>query len=220
MTGTRALVALAVGTVTGAALLGSARAQGLVATASASAGAVGDHEVLVESLQSRLDVLAGRVGRLEDRVGLLRETALGGRIAETRAVIVHKNELGSAFELERARYVLDGGILLEKADANGNLAGAEALVLFDGRIEPGEHLLEVELVCRGGSFGVFSYIQSYRFRVTSRYVMRVREGRTNRLEVVAYQRPDITLEAPERLSVRYDYEVLGGASTGADASRP
>lgn len=166
---------------------------------------IGDHQVLIESIQSRLDLLAGRLEVVRDQVGLLRETALGQDVAETRAVISHLNELGSSFVLERARYTLDGGILLDRVDENGSLSDLENLVLFDGRIEAGDHVLEVEVVCRGGGFGLFSYVESYRFRVTSRYVLKVREGRTNALEIVVFQRPDITLEPAKRLSIRYDF---------------
>ncbi|MEO1232997.1 MAG: hypothetical protein AAFZ18_29305 [Myxococcota bacterium] len=166
---------------------------------------IGDHQVLIESIQGRLDLLAGRLEVVRDQVGLLRETALGADVTETRAVISHLNELGSSFVLERAKYTLDGGILLDRVDENGSLSDVENLVLFDGRIEAGEHVLEVEVVCRGGGFGVFSYVENYRFRVTSRYVLKVREGRTNALEIVVFQRPDITVEPAKRLSVRYDF---------------
>lgn len=193
----------------------SARGQGLVPTSSTSAGAVGDHRVLIESLQGRLDVLASRLGVVEDQVGLLRETALGGEVAETRAILVHKNELGGSFVIERAKYVLDGAVLIDKVDANGSLASVKEMVLFDGQIGAGDHLLEVEILCRGGSFGLFSYVESYRFRVTSRYLLRVREGRTNRLDVIAYQRPDITLDTAKRLTIRYDRRVTGASGDEA-----
>lgn len=196
----------------------SANAQGLVTGSSSTSVDVGDHQVLIESLQSRLDVLAGRLEVVDDQVALLRETALGGDIAETRAVITHKNDLGRSFVLEQARYLLDGGVLLEKTDEGGNLSSLESLVLFDGRIGAGEHVLEVEVVCRGGGFGVFSYVESYRFRVTSKYVFKVREGRLNRLDVVVFQRPDITLEAPKRLTVRYDYAVTNPLRDAGETS--
>lgn len=191
-------------------------------TSTASSAAATDHRVLIESLQGRLDTILGRLDRVADKVSVLRETALGGDVAQTRAFIVHKNELGSAFVLERARYLLDGGVLLDRTDSNGNLSSIDELVLYDGRIGPGDHLIDVELVCRGGGFGLFSYVESYRFRVTSKYVFQVREGRTNRLEVTAFQKPDITLEAAQRLTVRYDAEVLTapkGVRSGGE-SRP
>ncbi len=187
----------------------SAAAQGLV-TSTTSAQPL-DHETVIARLDARLDEVSSRLERVADQVGVLRDTALGAGVEATRAVLVHKNQLGRAFALERIRYVLDGGVLLEKVDEGGNLSGLEDLVLFDGRIEPGEHVLEVEGVCRGGGFGVFSYVEAYRFRLTSRYILNVREGRSTRLEIVLYQRPDLTLEAAKRLDLRYDVQTVGGA---------
>lgn len=181
------------------------------ATSTPSAGRVariGDHEVLIESFQQRLDGLSSRLAVVADKVDLLQETALGSDISETRAVIVHKNDLGNQFTLEQARYVLDGGILMDRVDPSGGLADIDELVLFDGKIRSGDHLLEVEVVCRGGGFGVFSYVEAYRFRLKSRYVLTIREGRVNRLEVVVSQSPDITVEPAKRLRLDYDFEIV------------
>ena len=177
---------------------------------------VGDHRVLIENLQGELDRFAGRIAVVSDKVALLRETALGGDIGETRAIIVHKNELGDGFVLERVRYLLDGGVLLDELDENGSFASVAERILFDGRLDAGDHKLEVEVVCRGGGFGLFSYVEAYRFRVKSKYVFRVREGRVNRLELVVFQRPDITLQAPERLTVKYNYQVLEQGSEAGE----
>lgn len=185
--------------------------------AESEAELIGDHGVLIDSLQSRLDVLAGRLATARNQVALLRDIALGGTVSETRSVILYLNELGDAFQIERASFVLDGAALLDKEDANGSLSDLESLILYDGKMNPGQHVLEVELVCKAGGFGVFSYVDAYRFKVTSRYVLETREGRTNRLAVVAHQNPDITLEAPKRLGIRYDFEVLEGAPVGEEA---
>ena len=186
-----------------------ASAQALVTTSSLTAAlpSGGDHQVRIEALQSQLDSLTGRLDVVADQVALLSETALGGTITETGARIVHKNALRSSFVLERARYILDGGILLDRTDDNGSLADADEIVLFDGGIEPGDHVLEVEIVCRGGGFGLFSYVESYRFRVSSRYTLRVREGRIHNLNVEVYQIRNITVAPAKRLSVRYDLQV-------------
>lgn len=192
----------------------------LTSTDASVVGGMGDHRMLIEDLQSRLDGLAGRLELASDQVDLLRETALGGDIAETRATITHQNMLGGSFDLEQARYLFDGGVLLQKVDSNGSLAGIKSLVLFDGGITPGEHVIEVEMICRGGGFGLFSYVESYRFRVSSRYVFKVREGRHNSLDIVLFQKPDITLEAAKRLSVRYEYEIREQAEPDNNKQTP
>lgn len=201
------------------ALSGSALAQTQTASA-ARPMAFGDHEVLIESIQARLDRLAQRLELAEDQVDLLQETALGSDISETRAILVHRNDLGSQFTLESVRYVLDGGVLVDRVDPGGALGDIEELVLFDGKIRSGEHLLEVEVVCRGGGFGVFSYVEAYRFKLRSRYTLKVREGRINRLEVSVSQSPDITVEPSQRLRLDYDFEIVKRARDGGATDGP
>lgn len=212
------LVALVLGAPLGS---GSALAQAAATATATGAWApapVADHELLIADLRARLAGLSTRVGLVTDQVDLLQETALGADVSETRAIIVHRNEL-EGFTLERARYLLDGGLLMDKADTNGALASIEELVLFDGKIPAGEHVLEVEVVCRGGGFGVFSYVEAYRFRLRSRYVLQVREGRINRLDVALYRKPDITLEPAERLGVDYRFEVVESAPAAGEGDR-
>ncbi|MBX2811475.1 MAG: hypothetical protein KTR25_06690 [Myxococcales bacterium] len=172
-----------------------------------------DHPVVVERLHHALDSLATRIDLVSDKVSLLRDTALGGGIGKTRVTIRHKNELGNDFLLEKIRYLLDGGPLFQEFDQQGRFSSVRSRVVFDGQLDPGAHELKVEVNCRSGGFGVFSYMKAYRYKVSSKYVFRVREGRTNRLDIVVFQKSDITLSANERLSVRYDF-------TSAESSQP
>ncbi len=169
-----------------------------------------DHQQLLDDLHLRLDKLAFRTDPITDRVALLRDTALGATIARTKAKIVHKNELGGDFYLERAVYTLDGAAIFNKQDASGSLNDLAEIELFNGRISPGTHQLEVTYICRAGTMGVFSYASAYRFKIASKYAFKVRDGRLTQLEIVAFKKPDITLDITRRLSIRYDYQMLSG----------
>lgn len=169
---------------------------------------LGSYDELIENLHGRLDRITEKIALADDKVSLLREVALGAKFGETRVMISHRNELGDGYFLEEARYLLDGGVLLQEADVNGSLSSVESRVLFDGKLAPGSHEIEVDIICRSGGFGLFSYLKAYRFRVSSKYVLRVREGRINRLDIIAYDKNDITVQAGERLSVRYNFETF------------
>ena len=168
----------------------------------------GNHEETVEQLQGQLDKIAVRLDYVRDTVSLLQDTALGGEIGETRVVISHKNELGDGYLLESAQYLLNEGILLQESDKNGRLSSVQSRVLFEGQMDPGTYHITVDIACRSGGFGVFSYVTAYRYNVASKYTLRVHEGRVNKLDIVVYQNSDITLQAGERLSVRLRFRFL------------
>lgn len=173
-------------------------------TSSVSTG--GDQRERLLLLQSRLDAFETDMQRAEARVAGLRTSAVEGRVARTTVLIVHKNEVEGSFDLVKARYLLDGAVLLDRDNRDGKLADATVLQLFDGGLDPGEHTIEFELNFRGKAVGPFTYLEGYEFRVRSRVPKKfnVVEGQSNRIDVVATQKDDVTIEPQARLTVRID----------------
>lgn len=166
-----------------------------------------DHQATLEALSSRADELEKRLDAAHQRVLLLRETVVTGKVAPTQALIVHRNQMGSSFRLEEVLYTLDDREILAKTDQEGFLDAQRELEILNGGLPAGEHEIKVSMTFGGSGFGLFTYLKGYRFKVESRYRFVVAEGRLTRLSVVAYEKPDITLEPKDRLAVRYELEV-------------
>lgn len=166
-----------------------------------------DHATALEEIAARTDVLQRRLKEIADRVLLLRETVVTGKVAPTQALVLHRNELGASFRLEQATYTLDGREIFARDDNEGFLDGQREFELLNGNLPAGEHELRVSLVIGGSGFGLFTYLKGYRFKVESRYRFLVAEGRLTRLSVIAFEKPDITLEPKDRLAVRYELDV-------------
>lgn len=172
-----------------------------------------DHVRRLEALNARIDALESQIADADAQVDLLQDSAISGQVGRTHAVILHRNRLGSAYRIRELRYVLDGKTVYESTE-NEEGSRVKTVPLYAGFMEEGAHLIEVQAVLEFGSFGIFSYVENYKFRVDSRYVLQVREGRVNRLEVVFLQKPDISLPAEERLAVRYDLSLEAGLPVG------
>src|SRR5262245_55405604 len=96
-----------------------------------------DHAIKLRGLEERVNDLKERIFRSKARLILLRETVLNGVISGAKAVIVHRNEMGSSFTLEQVSYSLDGAPILDKTDQNGDLDVKEEIELIKGRIRTG-----------------------------------------------------------------------------------
>lgn len=166
-----------------------------------------DHQATLDAIAAKSDDIERRLREISERVLLLRETVVTGKVAPTQALIVHRNEMGSSFRLEQVLYTLDDREIFARTDAEGFLDAQREFELINGNLPAGEHELKVSMVFGGSGFGLFTYLKGYRFKVESRYRFLVAEGRLTRLSVVAYEKPDITLEPKDRLAVRYDLEV-------------
>ncbi|HJL43998.1 MAG TPA: hypothetical protein RMG48_22020 [Myxococcales bacterium LLY-WYZ-16_1] len=188
-------------------MLGLAAGPALGQTGSST---VSDPVQRLQELNARIDALQGAIANVGARVELLKDSALTGEVGRTHAVIVHRNRLGPAFRLVTVRYELDGELLFERDASSTELDRVKTVPLYAGAMRPGVHQVAVRATVESGTFGVFSYAEGYRFEVRSRYALQVREGRVNRLEVVFFQKPDITLSPEERLAVRYDLAVEAG----------
>ncbi len=121
----------------------------------------------VKTLEEQVVDLKEKIYRTKARLLLLQETVLGGDLTSgARAVLVHHNEMGGSFALESVAYALDGAPILTRSDKDGDLAKRHEFEIFNGRIVPGHHQIAVRLVYQGQGFGVFSYLEGYKFNVS------------------------------------------------------
>ncbi|MCP3138530.1 dihydrolipoamide acetyltransferase [Pyxidicoccus xibeiensis] len=171
----------------------------------------------VKTLEEQVVDLKEKIYRSKARLLLLQETVLGGDVSTgSRAVIVHKNEMGGSFLLESVAYALDGAPIFTQVDNEGDLGKREELEIFNGRIVPGQHQIAVRLVYRGNGYGVFSYLEGYKFKVQSSYTFNAEPGKVSTVRVVGFEQGGLTTDLKDRPAVRYDIEVSRDAGRKAE----
>jgi uncharacterized small protein (DUF1192 family) len=196
-----------------AALAQKAPAQPSAATAqpgTASPAQTADEQVdlKVKTLEERVNELKEKIFRTKARLMNLQEMVIGGDIASgARTVLFHRNEMGSSFVLESAAYALDGAPVYSKVDVEGDLGKREEFEIFNGRVVPGNHQVSVKLVYRGHGYGLFSYLEGYKFKVQSSYTFNAEPGKVIAVKVVGFEKGGITTELKDRPGVRYDVDV-------------
>jgi hypothetical protein len=170
----------------------------------------GDEQVdlKIRGLEEQVNDLKEKIFRTKSRLLLLQESVLGGDISSSaKAVIYSNNEMGSSFILESATYTLDGAPIFNKIDNGGDLADKPSFEIFNGLIVPGNHQISVRLSYRGHGFGLFTYLEGYKFKVQSSYTFNAEPGRLTVVKVVGFEKGGITTELKDRPAVRYDVEV-------------
>src|SRR5688572_4926434 len=161
----------------------------------------------VKTLEEEVVDLKEKIYRSKARLLLLQETVLGGDLSTgARAVHFHKNEMGSSFVLESVAYALDGAPIYTKVNDDGDLDKLEEFEIFNGRIVPGQHQVAVRLVYRGNGYGVFSYLEGYKFKVQSSYTFNAEAGKVTTVRVVGFEKGGLTTDLKDRPTVRYDIE--------------
>jgi hypothetical protein len=175
--------------------------------AAASTGDDSEHAIKLRGLEEKVNDLKERIFRSKARLILLRETVLQGVISGAKAVIVHRNEMGSSFTLESVSYSLDSAPVFNKQDSKGELDEKEEIEIFNGPIVPGNHNLSVYMVYRGNGYGVFSYLKGYTFKIKSSYAFTAEEGKITTIKIVGYEKGGITTDLKDRPAIRYDVEV-------------
>ena len=164
----------------------------------------GAHTVRLRELEQRVNELKERVFRSKARLNLLKETVLHGVIAGSRAIIRHKNEMGSAFRLVQLIYAVDGTQILSKGGEDGGLDGKREFQVFSGSIVPGNHTISVQMVFQGHGYGIFSYLKGYRFTVKSSHTFTAGEGRQTVITVRAYEKGNVTTELKDRPAIKFE----------------
>jgi hypothetical protein len=226
------LVASALWTAAGPALLADAQTPaqapatapvpaGGPAAGSSAGGGDQQFELKIKGIEEQVNDLKEKIFRTKSRLLLLQETVLGGNISSSaKAVIFHENDMGSSFVLESAAYALDGAAIFTKVDNGGDLSDKQNFEIFNGQIVPGNHQISVRLVYRGHGYGLFTYLEGYKFKVQSSYTFDAEPGRVSVVRVVGFEKGGMTTDLKDRPAVRYDIEVskekagdVGGAAT-------
>jgi len=191
------------------------------APAPAAGGAdSGAYTVRLRSLEKNVNELKEQIFRTKARLNLLKETVLGGVIGASRAVIRHKNEMGSSFRLIKAAYALDGVQIYSKSDETGRLAEMTEFDVYNGAIQPGSHTLSVVLLYQGNGFGVFSYLKGYKFTVKSSQSFASAESKSTNITVVGYEKGNITTQLADKPAVDFRVNVMAAGEGSATASAP
>ena len=167
----------------------------------------------VKTLEENVVDLKEKIFRTKARLLLLQETVLGGDLSTgARAVLFHRNEMGSAFVLESVAYALDGAPVFTKVDVNGDLDKREEFEIFNGRIVPGNHQIAVRMVYRGSGYGIFSYLEGYKFKLQSNFTFSAEGGKVTTVKVLGYEKGGITADIKDRPGIRFEQSTAKDAS--------
>jgi hypothetical protein len=168
----------------------------------------------VKTLEEQVVDLKEKIYRTKARLLLLQETVLGGDLSSgARAVIYHRNEMGSQFILESVAYALDGAPIFTKVDTGGDLDKREEFEIFNGRIVPGNHQIAVRMVYRGHGYGIFSYLEGYKFKLQSNQTFNAEAGKVTTVKVVGYEKGGITADIKDKPAIRYDVTTAKDQAT-------
>ncbi|CAN5924217.1 hypothetical protein BH11MYX4_BH11MYX4_58000 [soil metagenome] len=180
------------------------------------------YSVRLRDLEARVDELKDQIRRSHTRLALLSDTILSGGAAGSRAEVLFKNEMSSAFRLTRALFVVDGAVQYNRADDTGALADQKEIPIFSGSIPPGDHTVQVVLNFQGNGYGVFTYLRGYKFEVKSAHSFTSVEGKTLSLISTALEKGGVTTPLEQRPTIEWAEKVgaLGASVAATPAAAP
>jgi hypothetical protein len=162
-------------------------------------------------IEQRVQALKERAWRAKARVGMLKESVLGGGVG-AQATLVHVNKMGSSYRLTKLVYAVDGTQIFSRNDEGATtLYKTKSFDVLTGPISPGSHTISVIAVYRGHGYGVFKYLNKYTFTVRSSHTFTAQEGKATRIEAVAYEKGGKTTRLEDRPAI--DFKVTAGANT-------
>jgi hypothetical protein len=159
-----------------------------------------DHKL--RELEEKVVGLKERIYKTKTRLLLLKERILNDVIAEAKAIIVHADEMGPSFKLQRVIYHLDGDKIYYQDDHSGNLDQKDRFEIYSANVLPGNHVLSVEMTYRGDS-SVFTYLRDYVFKLRANFTFYATKGKITRVQSVGYKKGDITWDLTKRPSITF-----------------
>lgn len=180
------------------------------------------YAVRLRDLEARVDELKDQIRRSHTRLALLSDTILSGGAAGSRAEVIFKNELSSAFRLTRALFIVDGAVQYNRADDTGALADQKEIPIFTGSIPPGDHTVQVVLNLQGNGYGVFTYLRGYKMEVKSAHSFTSVEGKTLTLISTVLEKGGVTTPLEKRPTIDWGEKIgaLGSSAASTPAATP
>jgi hypothetical protein len=176
------------------------------------------YSVRLRDLEARVDELKDQIRRSHTRLALLSDTILSGGAAGSRAEVLFKNEMSSAFRLTRALFVVDGAVQYNRQDDSGALADQKEIPIFSGSMPPGDHTVQVVLNFQGNGYGVFTYLRGYKFEVKSAHSFTAVEGKTLALVATALEKGGVTTPLEQRPTIEWGEKIASLGPAGAPAT--
>ncbi len=166
------------------------------------------YNLKLRSIEERVNQLKEKIFQSKARLIQLQEVVLHGTITGSKAVLIHRNEMGSSFRLWSVQYDLDGAPIYNRVDSGGGeLNDQEEVEIFNGGIAPGNHQISAYLEYHGHGFGIFSYLKGYKFKIKSSYTFTAEEGKLTTIRIVGYEKGGITTQLKDRPAVDYRVET-------------
>lgn len=181
------------------------------------------YSVRLRDLEARVDELKDQIRRSHSRLALRSNAILSGGAAGSRAEVLFKNEMSSAFRLTRALFVVDGAVQYNRQDDSGTLADQKEIPIFNGPMPVGDHTVQVVLNFQGNGYGVFTYLRGYKFEVKSAHSFTAVEGKTLTLVSTALEKGGVTTPLEQRPTIEWGEKIAsigsGGPSTPASGAK-
>ena len=165
--------------------------------------------IRLRQLEQRVQALKERAWRAKARVGMLKEAVIGGGIG-ARAGITHENDMGNSYRLLKLSYALDGTQVYTRADPSGAMHDQKNIDILNGPIAPGSHTITVVAEYRGNGYGVFRYLNKYRFKVRSSHTFTASEGKAISIRAVAFEKGGVTTSLEDRPAIEFKVAVAQG----------
>jgi uncharacterized small protein (DUF1192 family) len=169
----------------------------------------------VTELESRVNALKEKIFRSKTRLAVLKESVLSSSIAGAEAQILHRNEMGSSFKLEKVSYSLDGTPIRSLVDQDGDLDEKEEIEILSGPIVPGNHTVSVVMTYRGNGYGIFSYLKGYVFNLRSSHTFRAEEGKLVQVKAIGYEKGGVTTDLKDRPDIRFEDRLTDARNVSA-----
>ncbi|MEE2757521.1 MAG: dihydrolipoamide acetyltransferase [Myxococcota bacterium] len=174
------------------------------------------YKVKLNDLQGRVNELKEKIFRTKTRLAILKESILSTSIAGAEAQLIHRNEMGASFNLEKIIYSLDGTPIKTKIDKDGDLADQKEIQIFDGPIVPGNHTISVVMIYRGNGFGIFSYLRGYVFTLRSSHTFHAEEGKRVQVKIIGYEKGGMTTDLRDKPDIRFERTLAEAKQSASD----
>lgn len=176
-----------------------------------------DYDLELHELEDRLNELKESVFASKARLRMLWHQLMQERIGGSRVVVVHINDLGGLFDIERITYALDGDqVHAGNAAEDETVADNGRVEVYDSPVLAGPHTIVVQAELVGNAHGLFSYMEGYSFSLVSSHSFTIEDGKTAEVDVRLFDHGGASRALEDRPDVSYEIEMFDTVGDDVD----
>jgi len=147
----------------------------------------------IKEFDIAIDRINNELKKESKDIAYLKNSLINNEISTSRLFVKLINKDKGFFNITDIKIKMNNKVILDKKNLD-----KDSLIIFNDRAEPGIYKFDFDLTVQGAGYGIFTYMKSYKYRITQTLKVEVHDIRKTKLKLIIYKK-DVSGKDPKNM---------------------